>query len=568
MFSVVKSLKTLEISTFLWYHKDMDDQRITAEELSKMPREMVEKLYLQLLDSFDFIKAQNEALLKNMSILQEKIDILTQQRFGRKTEKDLKVNDDQLAMDLAGINIFNEAEVLTEDNVPEEPDFIEVVVKRRRPKGKRESDLSRLEKVVEPLIEIDEDKLKELFPGGYTRLSDYVYTDIEYIPAKAVAHEHHLAVYAGKHNEGVVRADMPERLLKNSLITPTLAAAVINAKYANALPLNRISEEFARNDLNLSRQVLAGWMIKLTQRYLGTVYRRMHQKILESKLIHCDETPFKMIHDGKESPNSKCYMWVYHTQERYGSPPIYLYEYQPGRDSDVLRKFLDGYEGILVTDGYQVYHTVAKERPNELKVAGCWVHARRKYAEITKSARAETLSSKTAKEAIKRIQAIYHVDNMTKGKSKEEILDNRKQNVKPLVDSYFDWVKQCLDKPIDRGGHLYTALTYSLNQEQFLKTFLDDPMVPLDNNDAERSIRKFCVGKHSWHVIDSPNGAESSAILYSITETAKANGLKPYDYFVYLFNGILSHMDDSPNDYIDELLPWSEKIPDSVRQTI
>jgi len=546
----------------------MENAKITAEELGKMPKEMLAEMYLQLLDSFNFLKSQNEALLKNMEMLQEKIDILTQQRFGRKTEKYLNIDDNQLSIDLSVFKILNEAESLTEEGLPEEPEFEKVVIRRKKTKGKRALDLNRLEKVIEPAIEIPEEKLNELFPLGYTRLEDYVYTDIKYIPAKAVAHEHHLAVYAGKQGQGVVRADMPERLLKNSVITPSLASAVINAKYANALPLNRISEELARSDVNLSRQVLAGWMIKLTQRYLTPVYREIHRKLLESKLIHCDETPFKLIHDGKESPDSKCYMWVYHTSKQYGSPPIYLYEYQPGRSSEVLREFLKGYKGILVTDGYQVYHTVAKEKPDELKVAGCWAHARRKFADLVKSLDSEKPASITAAEAVKRIQAIYHLEHMTKGKPDKEILEHRKRSVKPLVDEYFAWIKSCLETPMDTGGDLYRALNYSRNQEEFLRAFLDNAIVPLDNNDAERSIRKFCVGKHSWHVIDSPNGAESSAILYSLTETAKANGLKPYEYFVYLFESILSHMDDAPKDYMDGLLPWSDKIPDNVKLKI
>lgn len=112
---------------------------------------------------------------------------------------------------------------------------------------------------------------------------------------------------------------------------------------------------------------MAGWMIRLSERYLGPVYREMHRRILESKLIHCDETPFKVVND-RRSPNSKRYMWVYHSSARYGSPPIFLYEYQPTRKTDNPRKFLEGYSGILMTDGYQVYHTLAGERPDELKV--------------------------------------------------------------------------------------------------------------------------------------------------------------------------------------------------------
>lgn len=143
-----------------------------------------------------------------------------------------------------------------------------------------------------------------------------------------------------------------------------------------------------------------------------------------------------------------------------------------------------------------------------------------------------TSGQKVADEAVKRIAAIYHTDHMYKGTSPKEILDNRQQSVKPLVDAFFSWIKGFVDNPgLDHSSALRTALNYSLNQEQYLRTFLDDPEVPLDNNDAERSIKKFCIGKHSWHIIESKNGAKTSAMMYSIAETTKANGLNPYEYF-------------------------------------
>ena len=140
-----------------------------------------------------------------------------------------------------------------------------------------------------------------------------------------------------------------------------------------------------------------------------------------------------------------------------------------------------------------------------------------------------TSGQKVADEAVKRIAAIYHTDNMYKDSSSKEILDNRQQSVKPMVDAYFAWIKQLISNPgLDQSSALRNALNYSINQEQYLRTFLDYSEVPLDNNDAERSIKKFCVGKHSWHLIESKNGAEASAMMYSIAETAKANGLNPY----------------------------------------
>ena len=142
-----------------------------------------------------------------------------------------------------------------------------------------------------------------------------------------------------------------------------------------------------------------------------------------------------------------------------------------------------------------------------------------------------TLAQKVSVEAVRRIDAMYHLDNSYKGSLAEEILENRQLSVKSLVDAYFFvWIKQQQRKN-NSSTNLKEAITYTINQETYLGAFLNASELPLDKNDAERSIKVFCVGKHSWHIIDSTRGARASALLYSIAETAKANNLKPYPYF-------------------------------------
>lgn len=184
-----------------------------------------------------------------------------------------------------------------------------------------------------------------------------------------------------------------------------------------------------------------------------------------------------------------------------------------------------------------------------------------------KSVGEKTSNGIIADKANRRIAAIYHVDNMYKESSLEERLDNRKNSVKPLVDEYFAWLKTLQGSPeIDQSSKTAKAINYSINQEPYLRLFLTNAMIPLDNNDAERSIRTFCIGKKNWQIIDSKQGAEASAMLYSIAETAKANGLKPYEYFQYILDQMLLHLDDKPEDYIGDLVPWSGKLPEICKK--
>ena len=419
---------------------------------------------------------------------------------------------------------------------------------------------------------LPEDILNSEMPKGWHQLEDEIYTELERIPPSYKAVEHHIGVYASNGNGSkIMRGKAPSRLLNHSILTPSFAASIFTAKYINAVPLNRISEGYGYDGLNISRQVMAGWMIRLSDYYLDSVHQMMKAELKKAPLIHCDETPFIMSGEkDAQDPQSKDYMWVYHSPGIQNSPKIYLYEYDNGsRSAAVIDRYLEGYKGILVSDGYASYHTLDRKH-DDLKVAGCWVHCKRKYAEIVKTAKkgaALSPAQQIAREATERIAVIFHTDNLCKGKSPQEILDNRQQSVKPLVDAFFAWVKDILNNKVISSTDLRKALTYSVNQEKYLRVFLESAIIPLDNNDAERSIKKFCVGKHSWHIIDSKKGAKASAVLYSIAETAKANGLNPFEYFKFLMEQLKEYpRNDVPEEDLKKLMPWSETLPDCCKQ--
>ena len=241
-----------------------------------------------------------------------------------------------------------------------------------------------------------------------------------------------------------------------------------------------------------------------------------------------------------------------------------MYEYQPSRNTSHPRKFLKNFSGVCVTDGYQVYHTLEEER-EDLTIAGCWAHARRRFDEairaLPKARRKDTL----AYLALKQIQAIYNEENKLADEYVEERLQQRQLIIKPMVDAYFALAKQNINK-VPATSKTYNGLSYSINQEKYLRVFLKDGEVPIDNNTAEQSIRSFCIGKKNWVMIDTIAGAEASAIIYSIAETAKANNLKTYDYFKYLLSEIPNHMNDKDLSFLEDLLPWSEQLPERCRK--
>ena len=532
--------------------------KFTEEQLNTLDKSFIVNLFLQLQDQNDKLSGEVQELNKKMEVLIEQITLANKNRFGRSSEK--TIDTSQICfMEVDGtIVFFNEAEAIS-DLDAEEPDTLENKP-ARKPKtvGKKEADIKDLPVNIINHYLTDEELVAEFGENGWKQLPDAISKHYRLIPAKVEIDEHHVGVYASKTDDRIVKADHPKALLHGSLVSPTIAAAIMNGKYVNAVPLYRLEQEFSRYGLAITRQNMANWMIRLGESYLAVLYDYLHKKLYDYHVIQADETPVLVNHDGR-SAGSKSYMWVYRSGHLYTDKQIVLYDYHKTRNSSHPREFLSNYSGICVTDGYQVYHTIEKEC-EDLQIAGCWVHARRKFDEALTVIPKAHRNKSDAFLVIKQIQAIYREEGKLNELSSEERLTQRQLVIKPLVDALFAYLKK-MEPTVPASGQLRKAYTYILNQEKYLRVFLEDGEVPIDNNASERAIRGFCIGKKNWQMIDTINGAHSSAIIYSIAETAKANSLKPYDYFVYLLEEIPKHMDQEDRTFLEDLLPWSEKLP-------
>ena len=537
--------------------------KFTEEQLNTLDKSFIVNLFLQLQDQNDKLSGEVQELNKKMEVLIEQITLANKNRFGRSSEKTMDTS--QICfMEVDGtIVFFNEAEAIS-DLDAEEPDTLENKP-ARKPKtvGKKEADIKDLPVNIINHYLTDEELVAEFGENGWKQLPDAISKHYRFIPAKVEIDEHHVGVYASKTDDRIIKADHSKALLHGSLVSPTIAAAIMNGKYVNAVPLYRLEQEFSRYGLAITRQNMANWMIRLGESYLAVLYDYLHKKLYDYHVIQADETPVLVNHDGR-SAGSKSYMWVYRSGHLYTDKQIVLYDYHKTRNSSHPREFLSNYSGICVTDGYQVYHTIEKEC-EDLQIAGCWVHARRKFDEALTVIPKAHRNKSDAFLVIKQIQAIYREEGKLNELSSEERLTQRQLVIKPLVDALFAYLKK-MEPTVPASGQLRKAYTYILNQEKYLRVFLEDGEVPIDNNASERAIRGFCIGKKNWQMIDTISGAHSSAIIYSIAETAKANSLKPYDYFVYLLKEIPKHMDQEDRTFLEDLLPWSEKLPEDIRK--
>ena len=533
----------------------------TEEQLNNVDKSFLIQLLLQQQEQLNALTKELHASNEKMQLLMEQVILGKQNRFGRSSEK-MEDTSQICFREVNGtIVFFNEAEAVCDLNAAEPEDLELKSPKQPKRKGKKEADLSGL-----PVRRIDhylsaEELEAEFGVRGWKQLPDAISRKYHFVPAKVEVEEHHIGVYASKTDEHMVKADHPKTLLHGSLVSPSLGAAIINGKYVNAVPLYRLEQEFQRYGLQITRQNMANWCIRLAEEYLSILYDYLHKELYFYHVIQADETPVLVNHDGRKA-GSKSWMWVYRSGHLYQKRQIVLYEYQQTRNASHPREFLKGYDGICVTDGYQVYHTLEKEL-EELTIAGCWVHCRRRFDEALKLISKSYQKESNAFLLMKQIQAIYREEGKLKDLSSDERLKQRQAVIKPLVDAFFAYLKTINVSKKDKFGD---AVGYALNQEKYLRVFLTDGDVPIDNDASERAIRGFCIGKKNWQMIDTIHGAKSSAIIYSIVETAKANNLKPFDYVQYLLEEIPKHMNDKDCSFLEDLLPWSEKLPEGIRK--
>ena len=494
---------------------------------------------------------QNQEISNKLNYLTEQIRLANHQRFSSSSEKDTCYEQ----------MLFNEIEAIADTTQPE-PGFEEIVpkpYKRKKQKGKRESDLSDF-----PVVTIEHKLTDE---QSYCKCNNkmHVVTKestklLKYIPAHFEVEDHVVYVYACHSCESMIRADKPDTLLRGSIATPSLVAAIMNAKYVNAVPLARQQTEFERYDIRLSRQTMSNWMIRCSEEYLSLLYDELKNYLLSFKYIHADETRIQVLHEEGRKATTQSWMWVYRTSEQCNSPPVILFNYETTRSGYHPKEFLKDFSGFLTTDGYSVYHKL----PDNITVTGCLMHARRKYHDCLKGIPEKNHKGTVAYEAIKRIALLYKVEDVLKGKTVEERYEERLKQSKPILDSYFQWIKT-LSAGADSNSLIGKAINYSLNQQEYLQNYLANGNIAIDNGAAERAIRPFAIGRKNFLFANTPNGATASAIIYSIVETAKANNLRPYDYLAHVLTEIPKHCKGTKRDFLKDLLPWSEKIPDNCK---
>ena len=492
------------------------------------------------------LKSRINELETLVAYYEAQLKLAKQKQFGASSEKG-EVSEQ--------LSLFDEAENTAAPKQPE-PTLEEITYTRRKREGKREEDLSGLPtEVVEHKLPADEQSCTAC-GGGLHEMGYNTRRELEIIPAQVKVIEHKQSVYSCRHCEKhsdhtpIVKALTPEPVIKGSLASPSAVAHIMHQKYVMYAPLYRQEQDWQRQGIALSRQTMANWVIRSSTDWLEPLYERMRGRLLEHEVLHADETVLQVLREPSKKANTNSYMWLYRTSGE-AQHPIVLYEYQPTRSSVHPKRFLSDFKGYLHADGYDGYHKLPAT------VVGCWAHMRRKFVDALKTV---SPADSSAGEAVERIATLFHLESLWKDLAAEERHKRRLEESQPLAEALFAWLEALKAKTVPKMP-LGKAIQYALDQRRWLMHVYLDGRTELSNNRAENSIRPFVIGRKNWLFCNSQKGARASSVIYSIIETAKENGLKPFEYLKFLFEAV----PNATTGQLDALLPWGNKVPECCK---
>jgi len=520
----------------------MKNRPDTLETLSR------DQLIDVLLQQNSRIDSLEKTLENKVAFYEAQLRLLAAQKYGARSER--QTNDLQS-------DLFNEAEVLVDkaDEQLKSSETETITYERQKKRGRVAIDpaLPRTD-IIHDIPEAD----KTCACGCQkNQIGDERSERLDYVPPQLTVERHIRYKYACPAcEEGVQIADRPASLLPKSNAAPGLLAYVVTAKYQDSLPLYRQSKILARHGVTVPSNTLANWMIKVSEA-VAPVIDLMAQQIKQVPVILMDETTLQVNKEPDKKASSKSYMWI----RRGLSPPdpdhphgkdMTLFHYSPSRKAQVAVDLLSGYQGALMTDGYDGYNAAIKE--HRLQHANCWAHARRKFIEAEKSL-PKGKKSPAITAILNEIGKLYGIEKTIKPMLADDKQTERQAKAKPILEKLKTNLNNKL-QTVTPKSKLGEAIAYTLKYWEGLITYLENGYIPIDNNGAENGIRPFVIGRKNWLFSDTVKGAEASARLYSIIETAKANGHEPYHYLRLLFTQLPEAKTEQ--DMIN-LLPWNVK---------
>lgn len=525
----------------------MGQARILEDALQEIQQQLA-----QLHNTVVSLTRQNEQKDEEIERLNQILLNMQRARFGQTSEKQAYVlgnNAEQLTIfDPPSANTAYEAQA-----EPAPPADTQVPVTGHTRKKKRTlEELCATLPVEENIVDLPE--AEKQTPSGQQLVcigQEYVRTELVLERAKAKVVKHYRKVYADREAENetgctdIYKPTMPAPLLPHSYVSASVATEVLVRKYVDGMPLYRQEQMWKRLGVALKRGTMANWTIQIAELYLKPFWEHLRKTLVAQKAIHADETVLQVLKEENRLATAESRMWVYASTKR-ADIQIRCFDYRDSRSGECAKAFLEGFAGILISDGYSGYNKVP-----EVTRAGCWAHARRKWLEAMP--KGSTTENSKAARGYELCNRLFAVERDMEDLPADERRRQRLEKSTPILEEYWAW----LNTIFQPAGKLKDAVTYSRNQKEYLCTFMAHGEVEISNNQVENAIRPFVVGRKGWLFSDTPQGAQASAILYSLMETAKANGLNLELYIQHLLT-VLPNRFAAGAMRLDDLLPWAD----------
>lgn len=498
------------------------------------------------------LKAEKEALSARVVKLEEELALARLHRFAPKSEKHVD-------------RLFDEAEQVVdeEDAGDDDDDLVDLpdtgLASTEKLQGKKRGGKPLPAHLPRERVEYDltdDEKACPCCHHQMHRMGEAVSEQL-HIEVKAKVLQNVRFKYACRHcdrtgiNTPVVLAPMPAQPLPGSIATASTLAFALVHKYVDGTPLYRLAQAFERAGVPISRGALGHWVIGSSERHLSRIYDALKLRLRAQPLVHGDETTVQVLKEKDREATSTSYMWAYRSGED-SNEPIVLLDYQPGRGQIYPQAFLGDYRGILMSDGYTAWRTL--EGATHL---GCMAHSRRRFVDALKTRKK---GGGPPEQALKFFEQLYRIESQARvekaeaGETQAECIRRfRRQHSVPILNALKAWLDDIAPKVLP-DSKIGDAVSYTLNQWEYLTRYTQDGRMPIDNNLLERDIRIFATGRKSWLFSDTADGAKASAVVYSIMLTCRACGIEPLAYLRHILSELPQRASDAD---ISDLLPFN-----------
>ena len=506
------------------------------------------------------LNAREAELKQERDNLKDQVALLTKKLFGSSSERRVHSREcsGQLSMfdGTENLDIFNEAEA---EQDPPAALLEETEKTTPRPRKKKTVQAERFSGIPVKKIRLDLPRDQKNCPECGSPLKEigeeFVRRELQFIPAKLKVIEYYSVNYScpvceeeEKPHNYKGKSFYPHHL--HGMGSASAIAWTMYQKYCNCVPLYRQEKDWAQYGADLSRGTLANWIILNSRECFAPMMAFLKRRLLKRKFLMADETTTQVLKEPNRRAQTRSFMWVYRTGED-GDVPIILYKYSETRAGENARDYLDGYSGYLMCDGYSGYNKV-----KTAKRCSCWAHVRRYLVEAVPKGKENDLTQ-PAVQGLAYVNRLFRLEKEIheKHQDPDAIKQARLKKEKPVLDGFWTW----LDKQtFVRGSRFEKAIVYIRNRKLYLETYLEDGRCSFSNNASERSVKPYVMGRKNWLFADTPDGAVASEMVYSIIETAKANGVNVYHYLTYLLEHCPSpHTTD---EELERLAPWNEDV--------